>query len=69
MAAKKVTNPDVVEPTVRIRLPELAEGDNIKADQTETVVYNGKTIIIQRGVPVDVAPEIYILLRNKYAYL
>ena len=69
MAAKKVTKPDVVEPTVRIRLPELAEGDNVKADQTETVVYNGKTIIIQRGVPVDVAPEIYILLRNKYAYL
>lgn len=69
-APAKAADKVIPEPTVRIYLPLLEESDSgMKADQTETVIINGKVTIIQRGVHVEVSPEVYTQLRNKYDYL
>lgn len=74
MAAAKDIKPaeavETKEPRVRVFIPLLPEDEGgIKQDQTEVVVINGKNTVIQRGEFVDVSPEIYLQLRNKFAYL
>ena len=57
----------VEEPRVSIYIPRSEFQDvGVNTDQTEHVTINGKTTIIQRGVRVDVTPEVFMALREKY---
>lgn len=64
-AEKAVENKSEV--TVQITLP-LAEatGTDVKVDQTENVVINGKVTQIRRGEPVDVKIPVFIQLKQRY---
>lgn len=50
----------------RIYLPLLEEVGGVKVDQYEHVTVNGKTTLIRRGEYVDVEPEVYIQLKNRF---
>lgn len=55
------------ETLVRIILPRLEEeGSGMRMDQYEHVTINGETTLIKRGEYVDVKPEVFIQLRNKF---
>jgi len=52
---------------VRIILPLTEEQlSGVKVDPYEHVTVNGKTTLIKRGEYVNVDPEVYIQLRNRY---
>ena len=55
---------------VRIVIP-LTEDDSsgIHSDPYEHVTINGRTTLIKRGEVVEVDPEVFIQLRNKYPYI
>lgn len=57
------------EPTVRIFLPLREDQNGVKADQTEIVTVNGKNYQINRGMHMDVSPEVYTQLRNRFSHL
>lgn len=50
----------------RIYLPLLEETGGVKVDQYEHVTVNGNTTLVRRGEYVDVAPEVYIQLKNRF---
>jgi hypothetical protein len=50
----------------RIYLPMLEETGGVKVDQYEHVTVNGNTTLIRRGEYVDVTPEVYIQLKNRF---
>ena len=57
----------MVEPTVRIILPKSEDqGSNMKVDQTETVIINGKATLIKRGEYVDVKVPVFLQLKQRY---
>ena len=70
MAAKDANA--VYEPATnpRIFIPfnedELA---GIKMDPCETVTINGENTLVKRGEYMEVKPEVFIQLRNKYPHL
>ena len=71
MAAKTTSAPVAEnEDRVRIFIPfneeELA---GVKMDPYEHVTINGETTLIKRGEYVEVKPEVFIQLRNKYPHL
>lgn len=78
MATKKITDATaavmpakpsdvMVEPTVRIILPPSEDqGSNMKVDQTETVIINGKATLIKRGEYVDVKVPVFLQLKQRY---
>jgi len=79
MATKKiedgisvVNTPKAVskEPTVRVFIP-LAEDTNsdLKVDQNETVIINGKVTRIRRGEYVDVKVPVFMQLKQRYPNL
>ena len=70
-----------LDPNVRykplIKLPMLEDSGSAKVEQTEVVIINGhksvegkpftgQPIIIQRGEWVEVDPEVFIVLKQKY---
>ena len=66
MATKTaVENPNLTTKP-RIYLPMLDEVGGVKVDQYEHVTVNGKTTLIRRGEYVDVEPEVYIQLKNRF---
>jgi hypothetical protein len=81
MATKKVLDPTaavipeknvetIVEPTVRIHLPLLEHQENdVKLEQTETVIINGKATLIKRGEYVDVKVPVFLQLKQRYPSL
>ena len=58
------------EPVVRVFIP-LAEdaGGDMKVDQTENVIINGKVTQIRRGEYVDVKVPVFLQLRQRYPSL
>lgn len=57
----------MIEPVVRIILPEISDNDsNLAVDQTENVTINGKTTMIKRGEYVDVKVPIFLQLKQRY---
>lgn len=58
------------EPTVRVFIP-LAEESNsdLKVDQSETVIINGKVTRIRRGEYVDVKVPVFMQLKQRYPNL
>jgi len=57
-------------PTVSIVIPRLDdENSGMKMDQYEHVTINGETTLIKRGEHVDVTPEVFIQLKNKFPYI
>lgn len=59
-----------VKPTVSIVIPRLDdENSGMKMDQYEHVTINGETTLIKRGEHVDVTPEVFIQLKNKFPYI
>ena len=50
----------------RIYLPLLEENGGVKVDQYEHVTVNGTTTLVRRGEYVDVTPEVYIQLKNRF---
>ena len=69
--ATKTENPAVEkEPRVLITIPVIPGADDgIKRDPYEHVTVNGETTLVKRGEPVEVTPEVFIQLRNKYPTL
>ena len=66
MATKNVETP-AENHRVLITLPIMPGGDDgVKRDPYEHVTINGETTLVKRGVPVEVTPEVFIQLRNKY---
>lgn len=66
MAAAKTSAP-ATEPKVMVTIPVMpGHNDGVKSDPYEHVTVNGVTTYVQRGVPVEVSPEVFIQLRNKY---
>ena len=59
-----------LEPVVRICLP-LAEETSaeMKADQTENVIINGRVTQIRRGEYVDVKVPVFLQLKQRYPNL
>lgn len=57
----------MIEPTVRVFLPlvENQESD-VKLEQTETVIINGKATLIRRGEYVDVKVPVFLQLKQRY---
>jgi hypothetical protein len=56
--------------TVSIVIPRLDdENSGMKMDQYEHVTINGETTLIKRGEHVDVTPEVFIQLKNKFPYI
>ena len=52
---------------VRIIIPRNEEDSSgMKIDQFEHVTINGVTTLVKRGEWVDVTPEVFIQLRNKF---
>ena len=67
MATKNENVPVMEQPRVLITLPVMPMSDDgVKRDPYEHVTINGKTTMVKRGVPVEVTPEVFIQLRNKY---
>ena len=59
-----------VEPVVRICLPVAEETSaDMKADQTENVIINGKVTQIRRGEYVDVKVPVFLQLKQRYPSL
>lgn len=60
-----------VEPTVRVFIPMLDESDygDLKIDQAETVIINGKVTRIKRGEYVDVKVPVFMQLKQRYPNL
>lgn len=57
-------------PTVSIVIPRLDdENSGMKMDQYEHVTINGETTLIKRGEHVNVSPEVFIQLKNKFPYI
>lgn len=57
-------------PKVGIRIPKIESEDSLLGtDQFEHVTINGRTTMIKVGEYVEVSPEVYIQLRNKYPNL
>lgn len=56
------------EPTVRIMLPLLEGGDTDKVDQTENATVNGKTMVLKRGVWLDLPCSYYLALKQSGRY-
>lgn len=59
------------EPTVRVFLPLLDEAEygDLKIDQAETVIINGKVTRIKRGEHVDVKVPVFLQLKQRYPNL
>lgn len=58
------------ENRVRIFIPfNEEELSGVKMDPYEHVTINGETTLIKRGEYVEVKPEVFIQLRNKYPHL
>ena len=59
-----------LEPVVRVFIP-LAEdaGGDVKVDQTENVIINGKVTQIRRGEYVDVKVPVFLQLKQRYPNL
>lgn len=52
---------------VRIYLPEIeSSSEGVKVDQYEHVTVNGETTLVRRGEYVDVTPDVFIQLKNRY---
>lgn len=68
MATKNENSVEVENLTTRPRiyLPMLEEQGGVKVDQYEHVTVNGNTTLIRRGEYVDVTPEVYIQLKNRF---
>ena len=67
MAAMKATE---AAPKVGIRIPPTeAEDALLGAKQYEHVTINGKTTMIEKGVFVEVSPEVFEVLKIKYPSL
>ena len=57
----------MIEPTVRIFIPLAQDQESdIKMEQTETVVINGKVTQIKRGEYVDVKVPVFLQLKQRY---
>ena len=57
----------MIEPTVRIFIPLAQDqGSDIKVEQTENVVINGKVTQIKRGEYVDVKVPVFLQLKQRY---
>ena len=82
MATKKVMNDGISveiekekevrkEPTVRVFIPKLDESEygDLKIDQAETVIINGKVTRIKRGEYVDVKVPVFLQLKQRYPNL
>ena len=82
MATKKVINDGISveiekekevrkEPTVRVFIPKLDESEygDLKIDQAETVIINGKVTRIKRGEYVDVKVPVFMQLKQRYPNL
>lgn len=82
MATKKVMNDGISveiekekevrkEPTVRVFIPKLDESEygDLKIDQAETVIINGKVTRIKRGEYVDVKVPVFMQLKQRYPNL
>lgn len=58
------------EPVVRVFIPLAEEtGTDMKVDQNETVIINGKVTRIRRGEYVDVKVPVYMQLKQRYPNL
>ena len=59
------------EPTVRVFIPKLDESEygDLKIDQAETVIINGKVTRIKRGEYVDVKVPVFMQLKQRYPNL
>ena len=59
-----------LDPVVRVCLP-LAEETSaeVRADQTENVIINGKVTQIRRGEYVDVKVPVFLQLKQRYPNL
>lgn len=58
------------EPVVRVFIPLAEEtGTDMKIDQNETVIINGKVTRIRRGEYVDVKVPVYMQLKHRYPNL
>lgn len=68
MATKAETKTSSVEaPKVSIRIPKIDSEDTIiGGKQYEHVTINGKTTMVEVGRNVEVSPQVYMQLRNKY---
>ena len=78
MATKKVvdsttavipakTGEAMIEPTVRVIIPELQDqSTEIAVDQTEVVTINGVSTRIKRGEYVDVKVPVFLQLKQRY---
>ncbi|MCI5956386.1 MAG: hypothetical protein MRZ54_05320 [Clostridiales bacterium] len=55
--------------TVRVMLPLLEADSGVKVDQTEQVTVNGLVTSIRRGEYVDVKPEVFVQLKQRYPNL
>ena len=72
MAAKEIGTQMTMEEDhrgerVRIIIPRNEEDSSgMKIDQFEHVTINGVTTLVKRGEWVDVTPEVFIQLRNKF---
>ena len=82
MATKKVMNDGISveiekekevrkEPTVRVFIPKLDESEygDLKIDQAETVIINGKVTRIKRGEYVDGKVPVFMQLKQRYPNL
>ena len=82
MATKKVMNDGISveiekekevrkEPTVRVFIPKLDESEygDLKIDQAETVIINGKVTRIKRGEDVAVKVPVFMQLKQRYPNL
>lgn len=58
---------NTAEVTVQVIIP-LADdtGSDLKVDQTENVVINGKVTQIRRGEPVNVKIPVFVQLKQRY---
>lgn len=57
----------IPEERVRIVIPRNEDDSTgLKTDQYEHVTINGETTLVKRGEYVEVTPEVFIQLRNKY---
>ena len=78
MATKKVvdsttavihakTGEAMIEPTVRVIIPELQDqSTEVAVDQTEVVTINGVSTRIKRGEYVDVKVPVFLQLKQRY---
>lgn len=67
MATKTEMKTSVEAPKVSIRIPKIDSEDTIiGGKQYEHVTINGKTTMVEVGQNVEVSPQVYMQLRNKY---